>query len=100
VPARDAAGNLGWTIDRGGVENLNNARLPVYARLDVRLTYTSPRASHWQLYFEAINALNRRNAGVLRSALDYDPSSDRPALRFEREQGLPLLPTFGLRLKF
>jgi hypothetical protein len=100
IPARDEAGNLGWTIDRGGVENLNNARLPVYARLDLRLTYTSPRASHWQLYFEAINALNRDNAGVLRASLQYNPDGPQPTIRLEREQGLPLLPTFGLRFKF
>ena len=100
VPARNDAGLLGWTIDRGGVENLNNARLPVYSRLDLRLTYTSPRASHWQLYLEAINALNRKNAGTLRATLNYDPKGDRPAIVLEREQGLPLLPTFGLRLKF
>jgi hypothetical protein len=100
IPARNQDGLLGWTIDRGGVENLNNARLPVYARLDLRLTYTSPRASHWQLYFEAINALNRKNAGTLRAALQYDPSSDRPSIWLSRDQGLSLLPTFGLRLKF
>jgi hypothetical protein len=100
IPARNQDGLLGWTIDRGGVENLNNARLPVYARLDLRLTYTSPRASHWQLYFEAVNALNRKNAGTLRAALQYDPSSDRPSIWLSRDQGLSLLPTFGLRLKF
>jgi hypothetical protein len=100
IPARNDAGLLGWTIDRGGVENLNNARLPAYARLDLRLTYTSPRASHWQLYFEAINALNRNNAGVLRASLEYNPDAPQPIIRLEREQGLPFLPTFGLRLKF
>jgi hypothetical protein len=100
VPARNDAGLLGWTIDRGGVEALNNARLPLYARLDLRLTYTSPRASHWQWYIEAINALNRDNAGRLRASLQYDASGDRPAIQLERDQGLPLLPTFGLRLKF
>jgi hypothetical protein len=100
IPARNEAGLLGWTIDRGGVESLNNARLPVYARLDLRLTYTSPRASHWQLYVEAINALNRENTGTLRAVLQYDPSSDRPSIWFSRDQGLSLLPTFGLRLKF
>ena len=100
VPARNDAGLLGWTLDRGGVETLNNARLPAYARLDLRVTYTSPRASHWQLYFEAINALNRNNAGVLRASLEYDAASDRPSIRVDREQALPFLPTFGLRLRF
>lgn len=100
IPMQNEDGVFGWTIDRGDVENLNNARLPVYARLDLRLTYTSPRASHWQLYLEAINALDRKNAGALRAALQYDPSSDRPSIVLSRDQGLSLLPTFGLRLKF
>jgi hypothetical protein len=100
IPARSKDGLLGWTIDRGGVDQLNNARLPAYARLDLRLTYTSPRASHWQLYVEAINALNHENAGTLRAALQYDPTSDRPSIWLSRDQGLSLLPTFGLRLKF
>jgi hypothetical protein len=49
---------------------------------------------------EAINALDRKNAGALRAALQYDPSSDRPSIVLSRDQGLSLLPTFGLRLKF
>jgi len=100
VPARDDAGRLAWSIDNGTVADLNNGRLPIFARLDLRVTYTSPRASHWQLYVELINALNRDNAGALRSSLKYDVTSDRPRLDFNRDEGLPLLPSFGLRLHF
>jgi hypothetical protein len=100
IPARDETGTLIWTIDGGGVANLNNSRLPVFARLDLRVTYAPSRTSRWQFYLEAINALNRDNAGQLRTSLQYDPASDRPTLSFVRDEGLPFLPSFGLRLRF
>src|SRR6185503_14503989 len=100
VPARDASGQFIWTIDYGGVGNLNGSRLPVYVRLDLRMTYTRSAASRWQLYIEVLNALKRENAGQLSPQLEYDPTSDRPALTSRRQQGLPLLPSFGLRLRF
>lgn len=100
VPARDPDGLLIWTTDNGTIDNLNTSRLPVYVRLDLRMTYTPSRTSRWQFYVEVINALNRENAGALAPALQYDETSDRPRLTFTRDEGIPLLPSFGLRIRF
>jgi outer membrane receptor for ferrienterochelin and colicin len=100
IPAQTSPGKYIWTIDNGGVENLNQKRLPVFARLDLRLTYRPSPSSRWLFYFEAINALNRDNAGSLSASLLYDPTGDRPKLAFTPDGGLPLLPSFGLRVRF
>ena len=39
VPARDAAGRSIYAVDFGGVGNLNTARLPLFARVDLRVTW-------------------------------------------------------------
>ena len=100
VPERDPAGLLVYTTDLGGVENLNSARLPVFGRLDVRTTF-SPKwqGGRWQLYIEIINATNRQNAGSFEPSLSYNPDGDTPRLTYTRDQGLPLLPTFGMRFR-
>jgi hypothetical protein len=101
VPEQDADGRLVYTVDLGGVENLNTARLPVFARVDTRLTFRPGwMAGRWQIYLEVINVTNRRNAGALAPKLEYDPTSDRPMLTYSREEGIPLLPSFGLRFRF
>jgi hypothetical protein len=100
VPRRDSNGLYVWEADYGGVANLNRGRLPLYARLDLRVTYMRSTASRWQLYLETINALNRKNAGSLTPKLRYDPMSDRPRVDLTRDGALPLLPTFGFRIRF
>jgi outer membrane receptor protein involved in Fe transport len=92
---------LEYVVDFGGVSNLNNARLPAFARVDARLTWR-PRGSagRWELYAEVINALNRRNAGALDPQLEYDPGSDRPAIVEKRDRSIPRLPTLGIRFRF
>ena len=101
VPERDASGLLVYTTDLGGVQNLNSARLPMFARLDLRTTF-SPRwnGGRWQLYVEVINATNRQNAGSLSPVLAYNPAGELPSLSYTRDQGVPLLPTFGMRVRF
>jgi outer membrane receptor protein involved in Fe transport len=98
VPARDADGRLIYAVDFGGVANLNRGRLPDFARVDLRLTWKS--AGRWEIYFEVINALNRKNASTLTPKLAYDPTSDRPKIVQVPDQGFPLLPTFGIRCRF
>ena len=98
VPARDADGRLIYTVDFGGVANLNRGRLPDFARVDLRLTWKS--AGRWEIYIEVINALNRKNASTLTPKLAYDPASDRPKILQVPDQGFPFLPTFGLRCRF
>ena len=61
------------------MKNLNSGRLPVFARVDVRVTFRPKwQSNRWQFYVEVINVLNRKNAGSLDATLEYDPTSDRP----------------------
>jgi outer membrane receptor for ferrienterochelin and colicin len=101
VPQRDAAGRLVYSIDRGGVSNLNSARLPLFARLDLRATYSPKgRRGRWLLYLDVINVLNRKNAGNIESTLAYDPTSDRPKIVNQSGGSIPRLPSFGVRFRF
>ncbi|MBP8272906.1 MAG: hypothetical protein KAY59_00660, partial [Acidobacteria bacterium] len=100
-PARDAQGRLVYAVNYGGVANLNGARLPDFARLDMRLTWKPRGASgRWEFYAEVINVLNRENAGAIDPQLEYDPNSDRPRIVEKRDQSIPRLPTIGLRWRF
>ena len=100
VPKIDAAGNYYYGVNFGGVGNLNNARLPVFARVDTRATWR-PRgdSGRWELYLEVINLLNRKNAGSLTPELEYNPAGDRPLIVEKRDQGIPRLPTLGVRVR-
>lgn len=101
IPQRDAVGLPVWTAEYGDAGNLNSGRLPVFARVDLRVTFR-PRwhNSRWHLYAEVINLLNRDNAGSLNTELVHDPDSDRPRVTTTREGSLPLLPSFGVRFRF
>ncbi|MEZ5418915.1 MAG: TonB-dependent receptor plug domain-containing protein [Vicinamibacterales bacterium] len=101
LPARDGRGLLEYVVDFGTVQNLNNARLPVFARTDARLTWR-PRgaAGRWEFYAEVINLFDRQNAGALDAELAYDASSDRPVIVEKRDQSIPRLPTVGVRFRF
>ena len=90
-----------YAVDFGGVSNLNTARLPTFARVDLRITWR-PRGMQggWELFAEIINLLNRQNAGALEAVLEYDPASDRPKIVEQRDQGIPRLPTVGFRFRF
>jgi hypothetical protein len=101
LPALDSRGRLEYTVDFGSVGNFNRARLPVFARVDGRLTWR-PRgtAGRWEIYAEVINVLNRQNAGAFDPELVYDPTSDRPKIVEKRDQAIPRLPAIGVRLRF
>jgi hypothetical protein len=96
-----SAGRPVWTFDPGGVSNLNSARLPVFARVDARVTFR-PRwmDRRWHFYLDVINVLNADNASGFDAQLTYDPGADRPRVTYERQNSLPLLPSLGLRLRF
>ena len=101
IPQRDAVGLPVWAADYGDASNLNSGRLPVFARVDLRVTFRPLwQNSRWQLYVEVINLLNRDNAGSLSPELVYDPASDRPRVTTTRDGSLPLLPSFGARFRF
>jgi hypothetical protein len=100
VPAFDSAGRPIYALDFGALDNLNTGHLPVFARVDTRVTW-KPRGTRgrWELYLEVINLLNRKNAGSLDPRLRYDPTSDRPRIDEVRDQTIPRLPTLGLRFR-
>ena len=101
VPETDRIGNLVYTVDYGGIENLNSSRLPVYARVDLRATYQpGGTLGRWSLYIEVINLLGRDNPIDLEPRLKHDPAADLPRLTEVPSQGLPRIPTFGFRLRF
>ena len=102
VPARDASNRLIYVADPGGASTLNSTRLPTYARLDARLTY-APRgaAGRWLFYFEAINVTNRSNATSYDWDIRLDPGATRPRIEIAGGQdGIPFLPTVGVRVRF
>jgi Carboxypeptidase regulatory-like domain/TonB dependent receptor-like, beta-barrel/TonB-dependent Receptor Plug Domain len=101
IPQRDSRGLPIWTADYGDVNNLNSGRLPIFARVDLRLTLR-PRwqNSRWQFYVEVINLLNRNNAGSMSPELVYDPTSDRPRVTTTSDGSLPRMPSLGVRFRF
>jgi hypothetical protein len=100
-PKLDSRGFLVYEANFGGVSNLNNARLPHFARTDVRATWKphGPRG-RWEFYFEAINVVNKENANAIAQELRYDPASDRPRITERPAEGLTLVPTIGVRWRF
>jgi hypothetical protein len=101
VPKRDSQGRPFWETDLGGIDNLSSARLPAFARVDLRATFR-PRGARgrWQVYLDVINLLNRQNAGAIEPTLFYDARSDRPRLEEDRSAGIPFLPSVGVRFRF
>ena len=101
IPATDPNGLPVYGVDYGSVAHLNTARLPMFARVDVRGTWR-PRAGtgRWELYIEVINLLNRKNAGALTANLAYNPAGNTPTIVEKADQSLPRLPTVGLRFRF
>ncbi len=100
VPERDADGALVYAIDYGGVENLDRARSPFYARLDGRVTFI-PRwgKGRWRIYVDLINVLSHDN-GLVTEKLAYDPAAQVPRMVVERSDGFPFLPSFGVHVRF
>jgi hypothetical protein len=101
VPERDRDGRLVFTPDRGGVSNLLSARLPAFARVDLRVSFRprGPRG-RWLFYLDVINALNRENVGAYEARLEHQPGADRPRVVLDPGPGIPLLPSLGVRLSF
>jgi hypothetical protein len=101
VPLKSPTGLYLWSVDRGGVENLNMARLPTYARLDLRVTFNPKSVTgRWQIYAEVFNVLNRRHGPTISYDLRHDPSSDRPRLVSKADEAIPAVPSFGVRFRF
>jgi hypothetical protein len=74
---------------------LNGERYPPYSRLDLGLRWSFHKfGATWQPYFQAANLYNRTN--VFFYFFDY---GDAPPTRTGVSQ-LPILPTFGLEVRF
>lgn len=102
LPARDPNGRLIFVADPGGPSTLNSSRLPTYARFDARLTWR-PRgtAGRWLLFLEALNVLDRSNAASYDWEIRLDPGAARPRIEVsDGQDGLPLVPTVGVRFRF
>ena len=101
VPERDPAGALVYTVDRGGLDALQRGRLPYYGRLDLRIAHQPGGPSgRWLWYIEVINALNRDNPVELDAELEHDPAARVPRIVELPTAGFPLIPSFGLRVRF
>jgi hypothetical protein len=76
---------------------LNAARADAYHRLDLR--FERPlrlgRGAGW-FYVDIVNAYARTNTG----AAGYEPVPDSAEYRLVEEEGLPFLPSVGVKLKF
>ncbi len=83
-------------IDYGGLSNFFNARKPSYHRLDVRLTYKRKIwGNEWNFYIDVINVYNRKNVVAYDFHVSKDGEIKRKAITM-----LPILPTFGISVKF
>ena len=72
---------------------INTGRLPAYHRLDLRLDYHLPRdAIDWTFYLDVINAYDHANVEDYTYTADY---TQREAV-----EGLPILPSVGIRARF
>jgi hypothetical protein len=99
VPVQTGPMRFAADVAPGGVDQLNSARMPTMARLDLRLTY-GPRGANgrWQFYFEGLNVLNHKNAFFVDANLVDDGSG--VIIREEPVGGLPRIVTFGVRFRF
>ena len=100
VPAYDPRFGYLWTLGRGGPSVINSARLPVFARVDMRVTFRPASHPRWQLYVDVINVLNRKNATWYNTQLEYHPGADRPEVVRKPTAGMPFLPSLGCRFYF
>ena len=101
APESDDEGNLAYAVDLGGLDNLQRARLPMYARLDLRLTYRhGGPGGRWSAYAEVINALNRDNGVDIEAEVVARPGEELPGVRETPAFGFPFVPTIGFRVRF
>ena len=101
VPARDLAGTPVYTVDLGGLKALQRKLLPHYARVDLRIANQPGGPSgHWSWYIEVINLLNRDNPVEVETSLAHDPDGPVPRIVENPTAGFPLIPSFGVRVRF
>lgn len=95
--ATNLFGEVLFSIDRGGVANINSARLPAYHRLDLRATtHADWWDLRWSIYLDVINVYNHTN--VLSRSFSVDKATGK--LKQRDVSMLPILPTLGLSVAF
>ena len=100
VPSRDKYGELNYIVYRGGLDPLHQGRLDHYARVDLRIAnQPGGPSSRWSWYVEVINLLNRDNPLDVDDQLIYRPDA-APTIRTEPMGGFPIIPSFGVRVRF
>jgi hypothetical protein len=99
VPAQRGPNDFAVEVAPGGVAQLNAGRMPMFARLDLRVSYRPHVNARWQLYLEGLNVLNHNNAWFVDANI-VGRGSGTPQLQEEPAGGLPRLATFGLRFRF
>lgn len=95
-------GRTMFSLDFGGEENVNAARLPEYHRLDVRLTaHAEFWGARWDFYLDVINLYNRTNVIGYEHDVEWDvPVGQVPnVIRFANGM-LPIVPTLGISAVF
>ena len=99
VPLQIEPGLFLTEIAPGGVAELNTARMPMFARVDVRLGYRPRRVDgRWQFYIEGLNLLNRKNAWFM-DAERVRTGPGQSELKDVPIGGLPRVVTFGVRVR-
>lgn len=81
-----------FDVERGGLANINQGRLPDYHRLDIRFTtYARWFDCKWSFYLDVINVYNQRNVVAEQFRVDQE------TLKLTRrpQYMLPILPTLG-----
>jgi hypothetical protein len=99
VPVTFGPNQFNLEVAPGGVAELNSERMPMFARVDLRLGYR-PRGvnGRWQIYLEVLNALNRKNAWFMDADI-VGGGTGGLHLQEEPIGGLPRIPTFGIRVR-
>ena len=99
VPVQSGPNRFALEVAPGGVAELNSARMPMFARLDLRLGYR-PRgvSGRWEVYVEGLNVLKHNNAWFMDADIVGD-GSGMPRLQEEPVGGLPRIVTFGVRVR-
>jgi hypothetical protein len=99
VPLQFGPKHFALEVAPGGVAELNSARMPMFARVDLRFGYRPGGLSgRWQLYVEGLNVLNHQNAWFMDADI-VGSGSGVPQLQEEPVGGFPRIVTFGLRFR-
>ena len=101
IPKRDSTSALVYAVDFGSPANLHRGRLPHYARVDLRISQRpGGESGRWSWYVEVINLLNRDNPVEMETQLVHAPDALVPSLVESPTAGFPILPSFGVRVRF